>query len=254
MTELDSKLMEKIDATTVSSKPRTPDAASHVGESTSGGAPVPDLSSPAPSDTLASHATANKPRRNLPISFNAPVVLGFAALSLIALLLGLVTGGAATRVLFSTYRSSMADPLTFVRMFTYVLGHADFEHWLTNITLLLIVGPMIEEKYGSVRTLLLILVTAFVTALINNVFFSTGLLGASGIVFAMILLSSFASYEKGAIPLTLILVAVIFIGGQVVAALQPDGISQFAHIFGGLIGCAAGFAMNRKAGGKRKKK
>ena len=194
------------------------------------------------------------PRKRIPISFNSPVILGFAALSFIALLLGLVTGGVANTLLFSTYRTSAFDPLALVRMFTYVLGHADFEHWLTNITLLLIVGPMIEEKYGSVRTLLLILVTAFVTALINNVFFSTGLLGASGIVFAMILLSSFASYEKGAIPLTLILVAVIFIGGQVVAALQPDGISQFAHIFGGLIGCAAGFAMNRKAAGKRKKK
>ena len=139
-------------------------------------------------------------------------------------------------------------------MFTYVLGHADFQHWITNITLLLIVGPLIEEKYGSIKTLLLILITAFVTAVFNNLLFSTGLMGASGIVFAMILLSSFASYERGSIPLTLILVAVIFIGGQIFAALQPDGISQFAHIFGGIVGCAAGFFMNRKASKKGKKK
>lgn len=57
----------------------------------------------------------------VPVSFNAPVVLGFVAASLIALLLGLVTGGAANTVLFSTYRTAAFDPLAFVRMFT--LGH-----------------------------------------------------------------------------------------------------------------------------------
>ena len=241
MTELDAKLKEKIDASNVSAGQSSVSAAS--------------VSSDDGMAATTLHVTVDKPKRKpLPISFNAPVILGFTALSFIALLLGLVTGDATTRVLFSTYRSSMADPLTFVRMFTYVLGHADFEHWLTNVTLLLIVGPMIEEKYGSLRTLLLILVTAFVTALFNSLLFNTALLGASGVVFAMILLSSFASYEKGSIPLTLILVAVIFIGGQIVAALQPDSISQFAHIFGGLIGCAAGFAMNRKPKAKGKTK
>lgn len=195
-----------------------------------------------------------KPRTPIPIKFNSAVILGFTALSLVALLLGLITGGATNTLLFSTYRTSALDPLGFVRMFTYVLGHADFQHWITNITLLLIVGPLIEEKYGSIKTLLLILITAFVTAVFNNLLFSTGLMGASGIVFAMILLSSFASYERGSIPLTLILVAVIFIGGQIFAALQPDGISQFAHIFGGIVGCAAGFFMNRKASKKGKKK
>lgn len=190
----------------------------------------------------------------VPVSFNAPVVLGFVAASLIALLLGLVTGGAANTVLFSTYRTAAFDPLAFVRMFTYVLGHADFNHWLANATLLLIVGPMIEEKYGGVKTLLLILITAFSTALINNLLFTTGIMGASGVVFAMVLLSSFASYEKGSVPLTLVLLAVILIGGQIVAAFQPDGISQFAHIFGGLIGCAAGFLMNRKPRPKKEKK
>ena len=179
-----------------------------------------------------------KPRTPIPIKFNSPVILGFAALSLVALLLGLITGGATNTLLFSTYRTSALDPLGFVRMFTYVLGHADFQHWITNITLLLIVGPLIEEKYGSIKTLLLILITAFVTAVFNNLLFSTGLMGASGIVFAMILLSSFASYERGSIPLTLIIVAVIFI----------------AHIFGGPVGRAAGFFMNRKASKKGKKK
>lgn len=45
------------------------------------------------------------------IRFNAPVILSFALLSLIALLLGNWTNGAATTQYFSVYRSSLADPL-----------------------------------------------------------------------------------------------------------------------------------------------
>ena len=59
-----------------------------------------------------------KPRTPIPIKFNSPVILGFTALSLVALLLGLITGGATNTLLFSTYRTSALDPLGFVRMFT----------------------------------------------------------------------------------------------------------------------------------------
>ena len=86
--------------------------------------------------------------RKLVIRFNAPAVLGFALLSLGALLLGQFTGGAATSRYFCVYRSSLSDPLTYLRFFTHVLGHADYSHYMGNMLLLLLVGPPLEEKYG----------------------------------------------------------------------------------------------------------
>jgi len=78
-------------------------------------------------------------------------------------------------------------------MFTYVLGHIDFSHYMANILLMLIVGPPLEEKYGSKKLLIAITLTAFVGALVQIIFFpNTSLLGASGVVFMMIVLSSFA--------------------------------------------------------------
>lgn len=50
--------------------------------------------------------------KKIVIRFNAPVILTFALLSLLALLLGNWTGGTATTQFFSVYRSSLADPLT----------------------------------------------------------------------------------------------------------------------------------------------
>ena len=136
--------------------------------------------------------------KKIVIRFNAPVILSFALLSLIALLLGKWTNGATTTQFFSVYRSSLADPLTYVRFFGHVLGHSSYEHYMGNMLLLLLVGPGLEEKYGSGTMVWTIAVTALVTGLVNFVFFPhTMLLGASGVVFMMIVLSLLHRHAKG---------------------------------------------------------
>ena len=47
--------------------------------------------------------------KKIVIRFNAPVILTFALLSLLALLLGNWTNGAATHQYFSVYRASLSD-------------------------------------------------------------------------------------------------------------------------------------------------
>lgn len=180
------------------------------------------------------------------ISFNSPLILGFTFVSFVIVVLGVVTGGLTTSLFFSTSKAALFNPLKWLTMITYIFGHADFSHWFGNFLLILIIGPSLEEKYGSFKLFCLIIITAFVTGLINNIFFSTGLVGASGIVFMMILLASFTNFKNGTIPLTFILVAVIYLGQEVVACFADDNISQFAHILGGLIGSGFGFSLNRK--------
>ena len=139
----------------------------------------------------------------------------------------------------------MTDPLTYVRFVGHIFGHANWEHFMGNITLLLVVGPMLEEKYGSVSILAVILITAVVTGVVNFIFFPhIQLLGASGVVFAFILLSSMTSIKEGSIPLTFILVAVIYIGGQIYDGIfVNDNVSNLTHIIGGLVGSCLGFVM-----------
>ena len=81
--------------------------------------------------------------------------------------------------------------------------------------LLLVVGPPMEEKYGSIPLLKGILFTALVTGVLQCILFPhTGLLGASGIVFMLIMLSSLAGFSGG-IPVTMLLVAALYFGQQV---------------------------------------
>ena len=185
--------------------------------------------------------------KKLHIQYNSPVVLSFALLSLAALLLGRLTGGWTTHTLFCVYRASLTDPFTYIRMVGHVLGHAGYAHYISNMTLLLVIGPPLEEKYGSGRLLGCILFTALVSGLVQFLFFpGSALLGASGIVFMMIVLSSLAGMREGAIPLTLILVVFIYLGGEIVDAVTlQDNVSHLTHILGGLCGAGLGFAMKR---------
>lgn len=186
--------------------------------------------------------------KKLKITFNAPVVLGFIFISLAVLVLGFGTLGKSNELLFMTYHSSLANPLTYIRFFTHVLGHSGWEHYIGNAAYILLLGPMLEEKYGSKKLLQVIVVTALVTGLMNYILFpGVALCGASGVVFAFILLTSFTSFKNGEIPLTFILVAVVFLGQQVYEGVfLKDNISNLSHVVGGIIGSVVGFRLNKK--------
>ena len=181
------------------------------------------------------------------IQYNAPVVLTFALVSLAATIAGMVSGGAATAMLFCVYRSPITDPLAWVRLFTHVLGHASLSHYVGNMMIFLLLGPIIEEKYGSLPLLGMIAATAVITGGVNLLLFpNSALLGASGIVFMLIVLSSMVRLEEGKIPLTMLLVVGIYLGQELYNGIAvQDSVSQLTHILGGVCGGVFGWAMNR---------
>lgn len=186
-------------------------------------------------------------KKKLRITFNAPVVLSLVAISFLATLLNYITDGASGRMLFMTYHSPLLSPLTWVRAITHIFGHADWSHLIGNMSYLLLLGPMLEEKYKSSTLAIVVVLTALATSLVNYIFFPyIALCGASGVVFAFILLSSFTSFKDGEIPLTFILVALFFLGQQVYEWITvQDNISNTAHIVGGIVGGITGYVLNK---------
>lgn len=183
-------------------------------------------------------------KKSFPIVYNSPVVLSFALISLAVLLIGQITANASNILLFSVYRSSMLSPLFYIRLFGHVLGHSGWSHYIGNMMLFLLIGPMLEEKYGSKDLLFMILITAFVTGIVHIIVSPAGLLGASGVVFMMITLSSVTSVKKGKIPLTLIFVVILYIGQQIINGIfVKDNISQLTHIVGGVLGIVFGLVI-----------
>lgn len=161
----------------------------------------------------------------------------------------LVTGGWTLTGIFSITGSAALDQLsTYPRLLLHVFGHTSTTHLFSNLIVFLLVGPLLEETYGPILLVILSVITAILTGLIMIFFFSGTLAGASGIVFAFIILSSFANAKTGTIPLTFILISLIFLGGEIIRALGGhDQIAQFAHIAGGILGGFAGFFLARRA-------
>jgi membrane associated rhomboid family serine protease len=182
------------------------------------------------------------------IKYNAPVTLTFALVSAIVLLLSGTVLPGLTRAWFSTpapFRPSQIQD--YIKLLTHPLGHAGIEHFLSNFSFILLLGPILELSYGSLGLLLMIAGTSVATGLLSVLVFpDVVLLGASGIVFMMILLASFTNFRKGEVPLTFILVMALYLGREVWNAVaHRDQISQFAHIIGGLVGSFFGFIRPR---------
>ena len=187
------------------------------------------------------------------IRYNAPVVLTLALLAAAVLILEQVSGGGLIARYFVTYPrfggpggSGDTGPLSALRLVSYVLGHQGWMHLMANFSFILLIGPVLEEKYRSGPLLVMMLVTALVTGVLNALLFRTALMGASGIVFMLILLSSFSNIRAGEIPLTFVLVLALFLTKEIIAAFGQDNISQFAHVIGGLCGSLFGFILTRR--------
>lgn len=181
------------------------------------------------------------------ISYNSPVILTYAVICVVFLGINALTGGWFNKTFLVTYgNGSLLDPLTYVRGLLYIFGHSNFAHLFNNMLLMLLVGPVVEERYGSGDLMIMIGVTGIVGAVFNGIFSSNGLIGASGIVFMLIILCAFTNVQKGKIPLTLILVVGLYLGQEVIDNFAAhDNVSHIGHIVGGVCGLTLGLCLHR---------
>lgn len=191
--------------------------------------------------------------KSLKIRYNAPVVLTFSLICTAVYIINYIIFGDFEKnnhgLIGQLFKLDgvwyWSDWRNYIRIFTYTMGHANTEHLVGNLSIFLLIGPIMEEKYGSKNILTMMLTTALVTAIFQVILFNTGLLGASGLVFMFIVLVSFADVKEGTIPLTFFLVVLFFIGKEIMNSLSNDQVSQYAHIIGGILGGVFGFAAQR---------
>ncbi|PIE04243.1 MAG: rhomboid family intramembrane serine protease [Spirochaetales bacterium] len=179
------------------------------------------------------------------LKYNAPATLTFALISAVVLLTDQYIMPGFIEALFTAEGSAtfrLDDIPAYIRMFTHIFGHAGWDHLLSNLTLILLLGPILEEKYGTKPVAWMIVVTALVNGLVNAFFFEAALMGSSGVAFMMILLVSFANIKAGEFPLTAILVVGLYLVKEILAIFRYDDVSQVSHIIGAACGAVFGFA------------
>ena len=180
------------------------------------------------------------------IDYNAPVILTFTIAAVMIFLLSVFVFPDLARNFFVVRPPfNASNPWDWFRLVSHVLGHGNFDHLFNNVLVILLIGPILEERYGSFNVLWMMLLTALVTGIINVTISSRGLWGASGIAFLLIILVSIVNVKRNSIPLSFVLIFCIFIGGEMLAIFEDDNISQMAHIVGGTIGAILGFFFAR---------
>ena len=189
----------------------------------------------------------NKKRSFPKITFNSPVVLSFVFICVAVQIASRLTGGMVTRAFFTSRVGMPFDPLVIFCSVSHIFGHAGWDHLIGNMSYILLLGPLLEEKYGSVRLVWIILASALAASIANAVLLHTSVVGASGVVFTFILLSSVTGLKEGELPLTFVLVAALYFGQQIYGALfVRDNISYLGHIAGGVVGSVVGFLLPTK--------
>lgn len=180
---------------------------------------------------------------SIKFDYNSIVIISYLLISLGAWLLNIITRGLSNKLLFTSYRSSPLNPLTYLRMFTHSIGHKDLDHLISNFLYILLVGPMIEEKYGSINLLVMLLITSLVIALFNIIFNDYIITGASGNVYMLIVLSSFSNISEGKIPITVILICIFYVISEIKKSLLEGNkkIYHDGHLIGALCGLIFGF-------------
>ncbi len=177
------------------------------------------------------------------IQYNSVVILTLFFICLGVMILDTITKGKTTNAFFSTTTNdNLLNPFTYVKWFTYALGHLNWEHFIHNFLYILLIGPLVEEKYGSMNLVYMMLITAGIGGLFNRLFCKNKrALGASGLGFMLIVLSSFVNIQTGKIPLTVVLIIIFYLVKEVIHGLtKKDNISHGGHLLGGLCGLIFG--------------
>lgn len=185
------------------------------------------------------------------ISYNSPVILNFALAATVISIVNFLTR--------TPHSAGLLDPFTslsgtfsfnylpnYFGFFLYPFNHVDFMHLIGNLTFVLLLGPILEEKYGARKLTEIILLTIVTTGFLNVLLFSTGIIGASGIVFTLIILASITNRQSGQLPLTFIIIFSLYVGKEIYMGLFEDQISQFGHIMGGIVGGVFGLKVYNK--------
>jgi rhomboid protease GluP len=175
--------------------------------------------------------------------YNSPVILTYFFICLIILLIDKLCKGKFSATFFTTYKNdSLLNPLTYFKLISHSLGHTDWDHLYSNFIKILLIGPLIEEKYGSINLLIAMIITSLIIGIINKLFGKGGILGASGVAYMLILLSSFVNMENGKIPITLTLIILFFVVDEVIKLFRrkKDGVSHLGHITGAICGIILG--------------
>ena len=175
------------------------------------------------------------------ITFDAKVTLTITSICLVAFALLNLFSNQVSGLFILNGQFERESASWYLSTVMYIFGHADLQHLFGNLSFFLVLSPIVEKAYGVKKYLLMIVTAAIFTAIIHTLFWDNGLMGLSGIVFMLIILSTLIHAKTNEIPFTFILVLLFYFSQEVYLSFSKDNVSHMAHLAGGLSGIFWGY-------------
>lgn len=192
--------------------------------------------------------------------FDSPVTISFSLLSVLLFVLNCLAFKGTLDVKILTSPTTSAGPIPFMatqissylRLFLYAFGSQNFVGLLSNLLFLLMLGPVMEERYGSLVIGIMMAVSVLFSGVLNTCFCETSLQGCMPIIFMMIFLNSFMSFSKKKIPVSFLVIFVFYIAREVFGKTFSEIVGLIICITGGLCGSLFAFLTSPKVRAEKK--
>ena len=196
-----------------------------------------------------------KKKLKLKFQYDSPVMLTFAFITLIIFVLDtfVFKGKLKDTWLITPTAAGGAFPFAFsdfpsiLRLFIHIFGYTESSVLICNLIFILLLGPQMEERYGSVIIGIMIFVSSLFSGVLNACFCKNAVCGAEPVVFMLILLWTMMQLSRSKISASAIAVIALFIT-MLVFRKNPNGVVGVVVIAaGGLCGSLFAFLTSPKA-------
>ncbi|MBR1748526.1 MAG: rhomboid family intramembrane serine protease [Bacilli bacterium] len=176
-------------------------------------------------------------------SYHSIVTIGYFFVCFGVFILNVVFKNKITK-LFQIRRGSFLNPMNYIRLVTSGVCHADFQHFRNNFIFILLLGPILEERFGSLVFLEMILITTVASSLFHLLFYESSAIGASDVVYMMVVLCGIICSFDGRIPITFVLLFLFFVFEEIVKMFfhkKNDSVGHDGHVIGAICGIVFGY-------------
>ena len=196
-----------------------------------------------------------KKKLKLKFHYDSPVMLSFALITLIIFVLDACALKGKLKDMWllaptaagGQFPFSFSDFPSILRLFIHVFGYSQSEVLICNLIFILLLGPQMEERYGSVIIGIMIFVSSLFSGVLNACFCKNAVCGAEPVVFMLILLWTMMQLSRSKISASAIAVIALFIA-MLVSRKNPNGLVGVSVIVaGGLCGSLFAFLTSPKA-------
>lgn len=196
-----------------------------------------------------------KKKKVISFSFDSPLVIVFAGFSILIMVLNSIAESRGAEGLLGFFSAPAAfragagafnfrNPVHYLRLFFHIFGQRKWINLVRDLSFILLLGPQLEKLYGSKMLLLMFTVCAFVSGVLGVCFLQQPLCGASCIAFMMILLTVYMSIKKQAVPVSCVLLLLLYIGQGI--SRIGGGNSEIVHLLAGICGSLFGMIQPEK--------